>query len=122
MWTKWNPSHGCNLHGIQMRIARRGIELLEDDGLMVYSTCSFNPVENEAVVKNILLEFDGQIELIDARQKLTGLKTVNGMHTWNVMSRDGEIFNKIEEVTPKWQHLIRPNMFPPSPEVKCFYI
>ena len=51
-------SHACNLHGIQSRIARRGIELLEEGGIMVYSTCSLNPVENEAVVYNLLLKYN----------------------------------------------------------------
>ena len=29
IWPKWNPLNSTNLHGIQYRIARRGLELLE---------------------------------------------------------------------------------------------
>jgi 16S rRNA C967 or C1407 C5-methylase (RsmB/RsmF family) len=32
-----------------------GIELLKVGGRMVYSTCSMNPVENEAVVAEVLV-------------------------------------------------------------------
>lgn len=78
VWTKWNFAHACNLHSIQARIAQRAAELLVPGGLMVYSTCSLNPVEDEAVVYNLLLKFKGELELIDARHKLTGMKTVNG--------------------------------------------
>jgi tRNA (cytosine34-C5)-methyltransferase len=77
VWTKWTFSHACNLHGIQSRIAKRAAELLAPGGTMVYSTCSLNPVENEAVVYNLLLKFK-DLELVDARHKLTGMRTTNG--------------------------------------------
>lgn len=79
VWTKWNFAHACNLHSIQMRIARRAVELLQPGGLMVYSTCSLNPIENEAVVYNLLLKFKDELELVDARDKLPGMKTVKGL-------------------------------------------
>lgn len=44
---------------IQFRILKRGLELLNVGGRLVYSTCSFNPVENEAVVQRILSEAKG---------------------------------------------------------------
>ena len=47
---------------ITIQIAMRGVALLKVGGLMVYSTCSFNPVENEAVVE-ILLRCGGAVEL-----------------------------------------------------------
>ena len=37
IWPKWNPLNSTNLHGIQYRIARRGLELLE-----VWSCIRFN--------------------------------------------------------------------------------
>ena len=61
------------LHPLQIQIAMRGVALLKVGGLMVYSTCSFNPVENEAVVKEILLRCGGAVELVDASQMLPGL-------------------------------------------------
>ena len=48
---------GCSLHPLQFRIAERGLHLLAVGGLMVYSTCSFNPVENEAVVAQLLRQY-----------------------------------------------------------------
>lgn len=117
MWTKWNFAHACNLHGIQSRIARRAVELLAPGGIMVYSTCSLNPVENEAVVYNLLLKFKDQIELVDARHKLTGMKTVHGLTKWNVMSKTGDLYQTHEDVPANFQYLIRPYMFPPEESV-----
>ena len=35
IWPKWNPINSANLHGIQYRIAKRGLELLAVGGRMV---------------------------------------------------------------------------------------
>jgi 16S rRNA C967 or C1407 C5-methylase (RsmB/RsmF family) len=47
--------HASNLHqlildSLQTRILQRAMRMLEPDGRIVYSTCSLNPVENEAVI------------------------------------------------------------------------
>lgn len=117
VWKKWNFAHACNLHGIQSRIARRAVELLQPGGLMVYSTCSLNPVENEAVVASLLLKFKDQLELVDARDKLPGLKTVNGLLKWNLMDKTGEFYETVEQVKKEHVNLMRPSMFPPEESV-----
>lgn len=40
---------------------RRGLELLELNGQLVYITTSLNPVENEAVVASLLKEAPGMV-------------------------------------------------------------
>jgi tRNA (cytosine34-C5)-methyltransferase len=118
VWQKWNFAHACNLHGIQMRIARRAAELLQHGGLMVYSTCSLNPVENEAVVYNLLLKFKDQLELVDARDKLVGLKSVKGLLKWNLMGKNGDLFDNVEQVaSTEYKYLIKDYMFPPPESV-----
>ncbi len=102
---------------IQARIANRSAELLKPGGLMVYSTCSFNPIENEAIVANLLLKFKGQLELVESRHKLPGLKTINGLYTWNLMEKSGEIYDTPEQVPEKLRNLMKPYMFPPELEV-----
>jgi len=38
--------------------------MLAIGGRLVYSTCSLNPIENEAVVARILLESSGALQLV----------------------------------------------------------
>lgn len=40
---------------------------------MVYSTCSLNPVENEAVLHRLLIETGDSVRLVDCRDLVPGL-------------------------------------------------
>ncbi|KAJ8973049.1 hypothetical protein NQ317_011329 [Molorchus minor] len=116
IWIKWTAANGLNLHGIQSRILRRGAELLTVGGKIVYSTCSINPIENEAVIHRLLAETDGALELVDISSSLPGLKYFPGMEDWLVSSRNLEFYKSFDEVDEKWRTTIRPQMFPPKSE------
>ncbi|CAH0596909.1 unnamed protein product [Chrysodeixis includens] len=116
IWLKWSTGNGNNLHGIQYRVLKRGCELLEVGGRLVYSTCSFNPVENEAVVHRVLQEAGDSVKLVDVADMLPGLKYKPGMTYWRPASKDMVFYEKYEDVPEKWQTVVRPQMFPPKPE------
>ncbi len=50
----WMPSIGHSLHSVQKKILMRAMRLVKVGGVVAYSTCSLNPVEDEAVVASAL--------------------------------------------------------------------
>merc|ERR550532_269877 len=123
IWAKWHSKNGNSLHRLQLAILKRGIHLLKPGGRLVYSTCSFNPVENEAVI-NAAFHFFGQtvIRLVDASNELPGLIREQGIKTWAVYSDDKTIFRSFEEYKEKKKDLpdnlrLQPTLFPSTREV-----
>ncbi|EKP95249.1 RsmB/NOP family class I SAM-dependent RNA methyltransferase [Thermaerobacter subterraneus] len=51
------------LPAVQEALLRRGLALARPGGVVVYSTCTFAPEENEAVVDRILREAEGAVRL-----------------------------------------------------------
>ncbi|KAI5191462.1 tRNA (cytosine34-C5)-methyltransferase [Nematocida sp. AWRm77] len=50
----WHMREALGLHSIQKKLLARGLDMLQPGGVLVYSTCSLNPVENELVVLSVL--------------------------------------------------------------------
>jgi len=63
-WPVWNTKDSQALHPLQIQLLQRGIELLKVGGKVTYSTCSLNPIENEAVVAATLRNNKGKIRLV----------------------------------------------------------
>ncbi|XP_056336100.1 RNA cytosine-C(5)-methyltransferase NSUN2-like [Danio aesculapii] len=113
VWKKWTTSNSLHLHGLQLRIAVRGVEQLAVGGRMVYSTCSLNPIEDEAVIAALLEKSEGSLELADASPDLPGLKYMPGITSWKVMTKEGQWFSDFLKVPTSRHTQIRPTMFPP---------
>ena len=45
IWPRWTVGNGNGLHPLQLKIAMRAAQLLKIGGRLVYSTCTFNPIE-----------------------------------------------------------------------------
>eukprot|EP00171_Calliarthron_tuberculosum_P011406 IDg11406t1 len=91
IWRRWNSGMGMGLHRMQCTILFRGVELLRPGGRLVYSTCSLNPIENEAIVAAALQKFGPDIiQLVDVSDQLPQLKRRPGMTHWKVPNLSGE--------------------------------
>lgn len=84
IWRRWNSHMGIALHRLQRQIVERGVDLLRPGGRLVYSTCSMNPVENEAVVAHVLRKYGDDVELVDCSDQLPQLIRRNGLTMWYV--------------------------------------
>ncbi|KAI1717890.1 16S rRNA methyltransferase rsmB/F domain-containing protein [Ditylenchus destructor] len=116
LWKTWDPSKGINLHKVQKQIAIRCLRLLKVGGLMAYSTCSLNPMEDEAVVAHILRTFGNEVELVDVSDQLPGLKRSPGISTWKVIAKSLEVINSYDEAQGQTKSFLSPSMFPPTAE------
>ena len=89
IWRKWVPGLATGLHPLQLAIAKRGAQLLKPGGRMVYSTCSLNPCENEAVVAALLRWGGGCLRLLDCSASLPSLRRRPGLSSWVVWDKAG---------------------------------
>ena len=59
----WGGKRRRRLSALQARLLASAVGCLRPGGVLVYSTCTFAPEENEAVVAATLERFDGALEL-----------------------------------------------------------
>lgn len=84
----WNSRNGVKLNKVQYSILKRASRLVADDGKIIYSTCSFNPVENEAVVQRFIEENDFEIEGVAEDGQLVFRE---GLTEWDPFVQKSEI-------------------------------
>lgn len=147
LWRKWRVGFGNALHNVQLSILSRAINLCKNGGLIVYSTCTFNPIENEAVIAAALLRANHyyqriengkikiNVEIVDASQMYPLLKRNPGLQTWKVwhrkMNDNGlystyaqmmDDFNRKSMSENNMKPSINETMFPPQTHSKCMPI
>lgn len=123
LWRLFRPRSALDLHPIQLQIATASVLLLKQGGRFVYSTCSINPIEDEAVVAALLIQFHPSLHLIDISSttsisSIPGLITRPGLTDWQCSP---EIFTSGDEKADVAKSLNRlptilPSMYPPSIE------
>ena len=106
-YRRWRCANALALHDLQLRIALKGADLLKVGGRLVYSTCSLNPVENEAVVFR-LLAARPDLALVDH-----GLgeawRSRPGLATWRVLVDDHR-GDGVAAASDAYAHLRPPSM------------
>ncbi|KFK32820.1 hypothetical protein AALP_AA6G291900 [Arabis alpina] len=117
IWRKWNSGMGNGLHSLQVILAMRGLSLLKVGGKMIYSTCSMNPVEDEAVVAEILRRCGDSVELVDVSDKLPELIRRPGLKTWKVRDK-GLWFTSYKDVPQNRRGGVLVSMFPSGKNLK----
>lgn len=71
----WTPNHVERLAAGQRKLIASALKALKPGGILVYSTCTLTPQENEEVIDFALREFPVELEPIS----LPGLKTRAGL-------------------------------------------
>lgn len=60
----WSTDKVLECESIQKRLIRDGYDMLKEDGMLIYSTCTFSKKENEDVITDFLNEYS-DAELLD---------------------------------------------------------
>jgi NOL1/NOP2/sun family putative RNA methylase len=63
-WRSWSPRTVTESARLQRRLLASGIHALKPGGTLVYSTCTLNVVENEAIVEGALASLPVSIEAV----------------------------------------------------------
>jgi 16S rRNA C967 or C1407 C5-methylase (RsmB/RsmF family) len=124
VWQRWSPQYSGSLHPIQFRIVERAIRLLrrakqqhrqqqQRPPRIVYSTCSLNPIEDEAVIAQVLTKYGDQVELVDVSDMHPELIRSKGLMNWEVMDTAGEWFDSYDNVPAEKRRFLKPSFFPP---------
>ncbi|CCA74131.1 related to NCL1-tRNA (cytosine-5-)-methyltransferase / probable Orotate phosphoribosyl transferase [Serendipita indica DSM 11827] len=122
IWRQWTIQGANGLHCLQLRILQRAMRMLAPGGRIVYSTCSLNPVENEAVVAAAIKSSAGEYQLVDVSNRLPELVRRPGITSWQVCT-DKDTMNMESSFTAYWERLndkqradskIVETMFPPQ--------
>ena len=120
IWKDWSSQNALGLYITQVRILTRALQMLKVGGRVVYSTCSMNPMEDEAIVSSAIERCGGieKCKLIDCSTELPGLIRSPGLTDWSIMSRGGQIYEswaEAEGLEPEGTKIV-PGMFPPEKE------
>lgn len=125
IWKSWTPRDGLCLHIRQLNILYRGLELLKVGGRLVYSTCSLNPIEDEAVVAAALRRHWDSVALVEPPECMGAVPAGEGLATWVVPNPEAtatcEFFEDFE-TTPKeaktGKTKLLSTMYPPTGDFK----
>ena len=74
---------------LQQALLRRAVALCRPGGRIVYSTCTFAPEENEAVVDAVLRQSSGVVRVVP--QTVAGLRTAPGITHWQRRRFDPQV-------------------------------
>lgn len=82
----WSKRKINEMRAVQRRLLFSAIMALKSGGSLVYSTCTFAPEENEAILAKALKTFGDKIEIVDAGLPQTGPlaeNTTPALSEWN---------------------------------------
>ena len=91
VWFNWSPKKSRSMFDVQVGIAERAAMMLKPGGEMVYSTCSIDPCENEAVIAELIRRCPWmELEIIDS-EVISDLNYRPGLSQWSVLDEEGKV-------------------------------
>jgi 16S rRNA (cytosine1407-C5)-methyltransferase len=91
-YSYWSPKRVNECRRRQKMLLYSGLRCLKTAGVLVYSTCTFSPEENESVVAHVLGKFGDSIVLEDIH--LPFKNVMHGLTAW-----DGDVYPAVVSKT-----------------------
>ena len=85
---EWSLSHVQGIAGVQKGILQRAVDATRPGGTVVYSTCTFAPEENEAVLDHVLHGDDCELREWEPPEEFA---TDSGVTEWNGATYDPSV-------------------------------
>ncbi len=82
---KWNINRIKRMSSLQKKLIEAAVKCLNKNGIIVYSTCSLEPEENEEIVDFAIKKFGMEAEEI----RLKNIKIRKGIKKWNGKEYEG---------------------------------
>jgi len=95
VWNMFNENMNKGLSLMQKKLLASCLSILKPNGVLVYSTCTFSPEENEEVIQFALDKFPVELEDFELP-----LKTREGLKTWKNKSFSEQI-KKCKRIYPQ---------------------
>lgn len=95
VWNMWNPNMIRGLSALQKKLVASAVACLKKDGILVYSTCTFEPQECEEVMQFALDNLGVELESFELP-----LKTRQGLSEWNGKKFNDQI-KKCKRIFPQ---------------------
>jgi len=92
---KWSYGRVKSLAGLQKKLVESAYKCLERNGIIIYSTCSLEPEENEEVIDFAVEKLGMEVEKIN----LKNIKIRRGVKEWN--DKKFEWWNKVIRIWPQ---------------------
>jgi NOL1/NOP2/sun family putative RNA methylase len=93
---RWSEKAIASLSNIQKQMITRCYDMLKPEGVMVYSTCTFAPEENEAVVDYLIGKTGCALESI----AINGIKSSDPLKEW----KGREFHAEVRKAARIWPH------------------
>lgn len=98
VWFNWSPKKSRSMFDVQAGIAERAALMLKPGGEMIYSTCSMDPCENEAVIAELLRRCPWmRLEPVES-ERFESLNYREGLKEWDILDEEGKSVDSTSEL------------------------
>ena len=94
----WSPRKVKEMARKQRKLLSSAVKSLRPGGILVYSTCSYAPEENELALTDILIEFEGKLEVEPFEPRLPNMR--RPLEEWDGREVHRDVVEHARRVVP----------------------